>query len=185
MSDLEVVILACSLALDAFAVALALSAAGHLGTTRAKFRISFHFGLFQFLMPVAGWSLGTRLLPVISSADHWIAAGLLSFVAVRMMRTAFKPAEKEERIDPSRGWTLVTLSTATSVDALAVGLGLAALGVSVWYPGIIIGLVTLSLSVLAIFLGERAGGKLGMRAQILGGVVLLLVAGKILISHLS
>ena len=181
MSNLEILILALSLSLDACAVSLALSAAGHLGNARAKFRIAFHFGLFQFLMPLAGWSIGSRIEPFIASSDHWIAAGLLAFVAVRMIRSANAPPGAQEVNDPSRGWTLVTLSTATSIDALAVGLGLAALRISVWYPSVVIGLITLVLSTLAILLGQRAGSKLGKRGQIVGGIVLLLIALKIIL----
>jgi len=183
MSDIEVIILAFSLALDAFAVSLALSAAGHVDNLRAKFRIAFHFGLFQFLMPVAGWAIGARIEPLLGSYDHWIAAGLLGFVGVHMIRSANAPPEVRETNDPTRGWLLVTLSTATSIDALAVGLGLAAMRISVWYPSVVIGIITLALSVLAILVGERIGSKLGKPGQIVGGVVLLAIAIKILLSH--
>ena len=182
MSDLEIVILAFSLALDAFAVSLALSAAGHLNTHRSRFRISFHFGLFQFLMPIAGWSIGSRIEPYIKAYDHWIAAGLLMLVAVRMIRSALGVSTRELENDPSRGWILVTLSTATSIDALAVGLGLAALRISVWYPSVVIGLITMILSFLAIISGKQIGERLGKQAQIFGGVVLLLIAIKIVVS---
>lgn len=182
MSDLEIVILALSLALDAFAVSLALSAAGHLNTSRSRFRISFHFGLFQFLMPVAGWSIGTRIEPYIKAYDHWIAAGLLTLVAVRMIRSALNVPAQELADDPSRGWVLVTLSTATSIDALAVGLGLAALRISVWYPSVVIGIITMLLSFLAIVSGKQVGKRLGKQAQIFGGIVLLFIAIKIVLT---
>ena len=165
------------------AVALALSAAGHLGNIRARFRIAFHFGLFQFLMPVAGWTMGSRIEPYIAAYDHWIAAGLLSFVAVRMIRSAADGSLAPEFGDPSRGWTLITLSTATSIDALAVGFGLAALRISVWYPCVVIGLTTLALSTLAILLGKKLGNSFGKRGQIVGGIVLLLIALQIILSH--
>ncbi|MDP2885396.1 MAG: manganese efflux pump MntP family protein [Ignavibacteria bacterium] len=116
---------------------------------------------------------------------HWIAAGLLAFVAVRMIRSANKPPDTREANDPTRGWTLVTLATATSIDALAVGLGLAALRISVWYPSVVIGLITMVLSVFAIFVGHRAGSRIGPRAQIVGGIVLLMIAFKIIITHNS
>jgi manganese efflux pump family protein len=182
MSDLEIVILALSLALDSFAVSLALSAAGHLNTPRSRFRVSFHFGLFQFLMPVAGWAIGTRIEPYIKAYDHWIAAGLLTMVAVRMIRSALDVSAGKLADDPSRGWILVTLSTATSIDALAVGLGLAALRISVWYPSVVIGLITMILSFLAIISGRRVGDRLGKQAQIFGGIVLLVIAIKVLLS---
>jgi len=95
MSHIEIIILAFSLALDASTVALALSSAGHLGRKRAKFRISFHFGLFQFIMPIAGWGIGTQLEPLIASFGHWIAAGLLSFVAARKIRSATHSPEDQ------------------------------------------------------------------------------------------
>ena len=185
MPHIEIVILAFSLALDASAVALALSATGCLETKRGKFRIAFHFGLFQFMMPVAGWAIGAQLEPFIASFGHWIAAGLLSCVALRMIRSSRHFPRDQGVCDPSRGWCLVTLSTVTSIDALIVGLGLAALRMSIWYPAVIIGLVTMVLSILAMLVGERAGKKLGRGGQIIGGSVLLLVALNILVSHIS
>jgi putative Mn2+ efflux pump MntP len=184
MSVFEIVVLAISLSLDASAVSLALSAAGQLRTRRAKFRISFHFGLFQFLMPVAGWSVGTRLESYVAGFDHWVASGLLTLVGLRMILSATKRESFNSPGDPSRGWSLVTLSIATSIDALAVGLGLAALGISVWYPSVIIGLITLIMCIAAILLGEKAGKWLGANGQIAGGIVLLIIAFKILASHL-
>ncbi len=183
MSSFEIIILALSLSLDSFAVALALSAAGHLKNKRAAFRISFHFGLFQFLMPLAGWAIGTRIEPYIVSFDHWVAAGLLTFVAVRMIRSAKAPTPAEVPQDPSRGWMLITLATATSIDSLAIGLGLAALRFSIWYPSIVIGLITMVVSTVAIMAGQRAGHWLGTRGQVLGGIILLAIALKIVISH--
>jgi manganese efflux pump family protein len=183
MSTLEIVALAFSLSLDCFAVSLALSASGYLNDRRAAFRISFHFGLFQSLMPIAGWSVGAQLEPYIASFDHWIAFGLLTFVAVRMILGSRETPSTEPSKDPSRGWTLVTLSTATSIDALAVGLGLAALGIEVWYPSVVIGSITLIVSVLAIMGGRRAQRSLGSHAQVLGAAVLLIIAVKVLFSH--
>jgi putative Mn2+ efflux pump MntP len=183
MSAFEIIILAVSLSLDASAVSLALSAAGLLKTRRAKFRIAFHFGLFQFLMPIAGWAAGTRLEPYVASFDHWVAFGLLTLVALRMILSARRSESFSGEGDPSRGWSLVTLSTATSIDALAVGLGLAALGISVWYPSVTIGLITLTMSVVAILLGEKAGRWLGARSQVAAGIVLFIIALKILASH--
>lgn len=182
MSTLEILVLAFSLSLDAAAVSLALSATGHLSSRRSKFRISFHFGLFQCLMPIAGWAVGTQLAPFIAAFDHWVAFGLLALVALRMI---FSSADFffNDAGDPSKGWSLVTLSTATSVDALAVGLSLAALGISVWYPSVIIGVITLGMSMASILLGERAGRWLGRKGQVAGGIVLLVIACKIVLEH--
>ena len=183
MSLFEIIALGFSLSLDCFAVALALSAGGHLRDKRAAFRISFHFGLFQALMPIAGWSVGAQLEPYVASFDRWLAFALLGFVAVRMILASRKGVQKDSPGDPSRGWMLVTLSTATSIDALAVGLGLAALGVVIWYPSVIIGCVTMIVSVVAIAGGQRASRALGSRAQIIGGIVLLVIAFTVVFFH--
>jgi putative Mn2+ efflux pump MntP len=186
MSLAETLLLAVALSIDACSVALASTAAGAIKDRRSAFRLSFHFGIFQFLMPVVGWAAGTQVMPLIAAFDHWIAFALLALVGARMIKTAgdegLAPADL---VDPSRGWVLVTLATATSIDALAVGLSLAALKISVWYPSVIIGLVTMLMSVLAAFGGRRVGAWLGTKAQIVGGVVLILIGLRILASHMS
>ena len=185
MSFIEVMIIALALSIDAFAVSLAASTAGRVYDRRAAFRLSFHFGLFQFLMPVLGWSLGITIEPYIAAIDHWVAAILLTFVASRMIWAGFHPESSIAKEDPSRGMTLVMLSTAVSIDALAVGLSLAILNIQIWYPSIVIGVVTSAMSVIAILGGRRLSGWLGNSAQFAGGVVLLLIAVRILIVHLS
>jgi manganese efflux pump family protein len=186
MSLAETLLLALSLSLDASAVALAATAAGRISGHRSALRLCFHFGIFQFLMPVVGWAAGTEVQPYIAPVDHWVAFGLLTFVGVRMMRSVETNESSIENLtDPSRGWVLVTLSTATSIDALAVGLGLAALRVSIWYPSAIIGVVTMAMSTLAVFGGRRAGAWLGARAQFVGGLVLVLIGVRIVFVHMS
>lgn len=185
MSALEILALAVALAMDAFAVSLAAAAVGFAEGGRARFRLAFHFGLFQGLMPVLGWALGRTVVAQIEAVDHWIAFGLLAFIAWRMIRAGLNPDDETMHRDPSRGLTLVLLSTATSIDALAVGLSLAALQVEVILPSLVIGVVTSALCLVAIVGGRRLGRKLGDRAQILGGCLLLLIALKILVEHLS
>ena len=130
---LEVLAIALALSLDAFAVSFAASAAGFTkNNRRAVFRLSFHFGLFQFLMPIVGWALGVAIEPVIAAFDHWIAFILLAIVGVRMIRAALHPDAETQQNDPSRGITLVMLAIATSIDALAVGLSMAMLNMDVW-----------------------------------------------------
>jgi len=183
MSVIEIISLGFALSLDCFAVSLALSAAGHIYDVRSGFRIAFHFGLFQALMAMTGWVVRAQIEPYIAAFDHWIAFGLLMSVAIRMVLASRRGIETESTEDPTRGWMLVTLSTATSIDALAVGLGLATLGTSVWYPSAIIGFVTMIVSTAAIVSGKRATAVLGARAQIVGAAVLLIIALKIVISH--
>ncbi len=183
---LEVFAIAVALSLDAFAVSFAASAAGFTkNNRRAVFRLSFHFGLFQFLMPILGWALGMAIEPLIAAFDHWIAFFLLAVVGIRMIRAALHPDVETQQNDPSRGFTLVMLAIATSIDAMAVGLSMAMLNMNVWYPAIVIGIVTGGMSVLAIAGGNRLGSWLGQRAQLVGGIVLIAIGVRILIAHLS
>ncbi len=185
MSFIEIFMMALALSMDACAVSLAASAAGYASNRRAVFRLSFHFGLFQFLMPILGWLLGSTVAPLISGIDHWIAFGLLTFVAVRMLRAGSDSTAERPAHDPSRGLTLVMLSLATSIDALAVGLSLAMLGVAVWYPSAVIGIVTGLACLVAIRLGARVGAWLDKRAQLVGGAVLIFIAVRIVITHIT
>jgi putative Mn2+ efflux pump MntP len=184
MKFLEVACIAIGLAMDAFAVSLAAGASGRARGKRAAFRLSFHFGLFQFLMPVIGWLAGYRIAPVVSALDHWIALFLLSFVGVRMIRSGLDPENMPTR-DPSRGLTLVTLSIATSIDALAVGFSLAMLQVRIWYPSLTIGVITGFLSLAGLALGSRLGARFGQRTSVVGGVILILIGMHIVYVHLT
>jgi len=185
MSFPEILLIAIGLSMDAFAVSLGASAAQRDMGGRAAFRLSFHFGLFQFMMPVLGWALGATVVAYVAAFDHWIAFGLLSIVGVRMIRAGFDHEVTAWRGDPSRGWTLVMLSVATSIDALAVGLTLAMLGTAIWYPSVIIGLVAGGLSFMGIRLGSRLGRTFGKRMEIAGGALLLGIGLRILYLHLG
>ena len=153
------------------------------GAPRQVFRLSFHFGLFQGVMPVLGWLAGFGLVRYIEAVDHWIAFGLLAFVGIRMIRSGASGSD-ELKYDPSRGWSLVTLSVATSIDAFAVGLSLAMLQVEIWYPCMVIGLITAALSVIGIFLGRILGSMAGRWMEVAGGCLLILIGIRILFSHL-
>ncbi|MFH1022194.1 MAG: manganese efflux pump MntP family protein [Planctomycetota bacterium] len=183
MTILEIFLLAAALSMDAAAVALAAAATGRLAGPRAAARLAFHFGLFQFFMPVLGWAAGATLDRWISPVDHWVAFGLLAIVGARMLWPKGDAAEAKDG-DPSRGWRLMALSTATSLDALAVGLSLAMLRVDVWQPSVIIGCVTMTLSLLAVRLGNRLAAAFGRRAEIAGGLILLGIAVRIVATHL-
>jgi len=172
--------------MDAFAVSVASSVVIGKITGRHIFRLAFHFGLFQALMPVIGWLAGRSIQQYIYRWDHWIAFALLSFIGIKAIREAVRPAEKSDdcRHDPSRGISLVILSTATSIDALAVGLSFAMLEVDIWYPALVIGIITAALSVLAVLLGGKIGTRFGKKMEITGGIVLILIGLKILFDHL-
>jgi putative Mn2+ efflux pump MntP len=184
MSLWEILVIAVGLSMDAVAVSLAASASNRAQGTRAMFRLSFHFGLFQFLMPIVGWCLGVSVARYIEAVDHWVAFALLALVGSRMIWAAVSGAEEELARDPSRGTTLIVLSVATSIDALAIGMTLAMLGARIWYASLVIGVVTGCLSLLAILLGKRVGRAVGRRMEAVGGVALIAIGVRILVEHL-
>lgn len=186
MNFFLVLAIALALAMDAFAVSMGLSLSLGKMTRSQTFRLSFHFGFFQFMMPVVGWVAGKNLLRDIQTFDHWVAFGLLLVIGVKMIYESFSREERQKMSssDPTRGFSLLMLSVATSIDALAVGLTLAALHVSIAYPAIIIGLVAFSMSVIGIKIGPLLGIIFGKRAEFLGGLILILIGVKILFEHL-
>ena len=183
MSIIEIIFLALALSIDAFAVSLSAAATGRAQGVRATFRLAFHFGLFQFLMPVLGWTAGLTLEPLIAAFDHWIALSLLGLIGIRMIRASLGRVQAEGPDDPTRGFTLMALSIATSIDALAVGLSLAILRTDIWWPSFVIGIVTGTVCLIAIRLGRRLSGAIGKRAEFVGGVILIVIAIRILLSH--
>ena len=185
MTAPEIVGIAVSLAMDAFAVALAAGTSEQTRGVRPAFRLSFHFGLFQFGMPVLGWLAGTSLAGAVAGLDHWVAFGLLAVVGGHMVRSGLGPDARPGRSDPSRGWSLVGLSLATSLDALAVGFSLAMLGVDIVGPAAVIGVVTAALSLLGLRVGRRLGDAFGHRMELIGGIVLLVIGLRMLLSHLA
>jgi len=185
MYFIDILVIALGLAMDAFAVSISSGTKEVTRGFRPTFRLSFHFGLFQFLMPVIGWFLGSEISVYVKSFDHWVTLCLLSFVGVRMIIEGFKPDSNKSEFDPSKGMHMVMLSIATSIDAFAIGLSLAVLQVNIFYPSVIIGVVTGILSVIGIQLGNKLGLRFGRRMEIIGGLVLILIGIKIVIEHLS
>lgn len=183
MDFLTILGIALALAMDAFAVALSAGTIINPITPRHLFRLGFHFGLFQAIMPIMGWLLGISVQKWITAYDHWIAFALLAFVGGRMMYEAFDKDDNKPQSDPTRGLTMVMLSVATSIDALAVGLTLAMLGVSVWLPSAVIGLVAAVLTVCGMLLGRHIGERWGKPVEIFGGAVLCAIGIKILLEH--
>ncbi len=169
--------------MDAFAVSIAAGIRIKHLTPRHVFRLGWHFGLFQFLMPVIGWVLGRRVSGQIGSFGDWVAFGLLAFVGGKMLYDALseEDEQKDAQRDPSRGLLLVTLAVATSIDALAVGISMAVKNVSVWWPCLTIGFVAAVLSTCGVVFGNRIGTRWGKRAEVLGGLVLLGIGCKILL----
>ena len=184
MDAITLIGLALALAMDAFAVALGTGAVLSRLTGRHLFRLGFHFGLFQALMPVIGWLAGRTIIQWVSAWDHWIAFGLLAIIGGRMIHEAFDDKEKTNERDPTKGLSLILLSIATSIDALAVGFSLSVIGVSIWMPSLVIGLVAGVLTVAGMLLGGRIGARWGTRVEIFGGIILIGIGLKILAEHL-
>ena len=180
-----VLLIAFALAMDAFAVALSTGAYLVKANVRQTFRLSFHFGLFQFFMPILGWAAGRQVVRFIAEYDHWIAFALLGIIGGRMLVASFEKDGNRVRADITRGFSLVLLSVATSIDALAVGLSLAVIETPIVVPSFIIGVVAALMTIVGLRLGERLSGAVGRRMEFVGGLILIFIGAKILFDHLS
>jgi putative Mn2+ efflux pump MntP len=183
---LRILAIAVALAMDAFAVSISTGVSLKRVDSRQLFRLSWHFGLFQALMPIAGWSAGLSIRDYIEHYAHWIAFGLLSFVGMHMIKEAFKDDKSRKPVkDYTRGITLVMLSVATSIDALAVGFSLSMLKVSIWMPALIIGIVAGAFTLVGMRIGEKISSaeRLSIYAETGGGVVLVAIGVNILYEH--
>lgn len=178
--------IAVALAMDAFAVSIATGVSLKDVSFRQTFRLSWHFGLFQALMPIIGWRVGLSIHTRIESYDHWVAFSLLSFVGINMIRKTFQHDKYEgQKKDPTKGMTLVMLSVATSIDALAVGLSISMLNVSIWTTALIIGIVAGIFTIIGLQIGKRIGSvvRLSLYTETIGGIVLLAIGLNILHEH--
>jgi putative Mn2+ efflux pump MntP len=184
MGWMSLLAIAVALAMDAFAVAMATTLALDSITGRHVFRLSFHFGLFQALMLMAGWLLGSAAYAYVSSSDHWIAFGLLAFVGARMIWGAVHDEQQSAFPDRTRSWDLVLLSIATSIDALAVGLSLAMVDAAIAVPAVVVGAVAAALTFVGMVIGRRIGLLWGKRVEVLGGCVLVAIGLRIVWQHI-
>lgn len=186
MSFLSILFIAVGLGMDAFAVAIGAGIVIRNLSFGPVFRLSFHFGLFQFLMPIIGWLAGRTVADYIIHYDHWIAFILLAFIGGKMIWDSLQDGDDNiRRTDPTKGVHLIMLSIATSIDALAVGLSLAFLNVEILYPSVIIGVVACIMTIVGMIFGEVLGKIAGKKIGILGGLILIGIGIKILIEHLA
>jgi putative Mn2+ efflux pump MntP len=176
--------IALGLSMDAFAVSTACGVQVPVLRYGHVLRVSLAFGFFQFAMPVIGWLAGSSFSGWLEAVDHWIAFGLLAVIGAKMMWESFRDADMPTK-DPTRGWNLLVLAVATSIDALAVGLGLAFLGISIWIPSLVIGIVAAGLSAIGAIFGCRLGRRFGVWAERVGALVLIGIGVKILVDHLT
>lgn len=176
-----------ALALDALAVSIATGAYLKNISFRQFFRLSFHFGLFQAMMPVIGWSAGIGVKNIIESFAPYIAFFLLLFVSGSMVIEAFKNDDDDEQIkkDPTRGSRLVILSVATSIDALSVGFSLSLLDITIIIPVIVIGITAMLFTIIGMYLGSKSVkiSWLHKYSELIGAAVLFSIGIYILIDH--
>jgi manganese efflux pump family protein len=186
MSILIVLGMAVALAMDCFAVSLGMSCGAERLRAGQILRLAFAFGFFQFGMPVLGWFAGENVIRYIRGFDHWVALALLSFVGLRMIFESFGKKETDDagRRDRTRGWPLIVLAIATSIDALAVGLTLSVLTPAIVLPAALIGLVSFALTVAGARLGPLVGRAIGKRAELAGGLILIGIGVKIVAERL-
>ena len=177
---MENLLVATGLALDAFAVSICAGISLEDVTCRHVFRVAFHFGLFQFGMPIIGYFLAASFRDYIMDFDHWIAFILLGSIGGKMLLESLDRKEEVSCKDRTRGLTLILLSIATSIDVLAVGSAYAFLGKSI----ILTAMITATLSALGVTGGQRLGQKFGKLMEATGGIVLISIGLKILFEHL-
>ena len=197
MSILELWLLAVALAMDCFTVSIVFGVLLRKIEWRTILVVAFLFGLFQVMMPLAGWLATNSFSSLIEDYDHWIAFGLLAFLGGRMIKESFSDDEEEgeaeaeaKHINPRKLKTQLVFAVATSIDALAVGISFTCLGFntisSLSLPLLIIGFVSLSFSIVGSLLGIRFGKGVEKRLkpELLGGIVLIIIGVRVLCEHL-
>ena len=182
---LSVLVIAIGLSADCFAVAFSGSISMQRVTPFQVTRTALSFGLFQIMMPVLGWLVGRTVVDAIAGYDHWLALTLLAFIGGKMIRESFKTENSRPAgTDITKGVTLLTLSVATSIDALAVGLTFAFLEVNITLASLTIGIVAFVVTAIGFLVGRKAGRLMGKRAEAIGGLILIAIGLRILLTHL-
>ncbi|MCW4014750.1 MAG: manganese efflux pump MntP family protein [Candidatus Bathyarchaeota archaeon] len=182
--DVTTIFIAVALAMDSFSVAIANGLATKTFKITKAIKISVFFGFFQAIMPIIGWYAGVHVLDLISEFDHWVAFILLTFIGCRMIYESIKQ-DPNSIIKSYSIKVLVILSIATSIDALAVGLSVSILTVSIITLATVTGVVTFMLSFFGVYLGGRFGCILQNRVESLGGIILIVIGLRILLEHLG
>ena len=181
MNIIDILVIGVGLSMDAFAVSICKGLAMKKMNVKKALVCSLYFGVFQALMPLIGFLLGSGFKNVVSSIDHWIAFVLLGIIGLNMIKEAKSCDVVNDSMDVK---TMFTLAVATSIDALAIGVTFAFLKVSIIPAVSIIGLITFVCCFIGVKLGSAFGEKLKSKAEIMGGVMLILIGTKILIEHL-
>ena len=181
---LSILFIAVGLSADCFAVALSGSISMGAVSSVQILRTSLAFGTFQALMLVLGWLAGRAVVNLIAGYDHWVAFILLAIVGSRMIWESFHPKASHRKTDITKGSLLLILSVATSIDALAVGLTFAFLKVNIALAGSMVGAIAFAVTAVGFLSGRKAGKLLGKRAELIGGMILIGIGLRILLSHI-
>ena len=182
MGIISILLIAVGLAMDSLAVSISGGIVMRPFCMRQSLRLALTMGIFQGWMTLLGWLMGVSFSSYITAFDHWIAFILLGFLGGKMIYESF--GEEETTISSFSTKTLLTLGVATSIDALAVGVSMAFLKTSIYFPAFIIGFVTFALSLIGVISGYRFGKIKGINVELFGGIILIAIGVKILIEHL-
>ena len=182
MGLVEIILTAIGLSMDAFAVSICKCLSTKDVRIKHSIITGLYFGLFQALMPIIGYFLGVNFQDAISSVDHWIAFILLALIGISMIKESREEGDGNDSYDFK---TMIILAVATSIDALAVGISFALLDVDIFFSSALIGIITFALSAFGVKAGCHLGSRSRSRAELLGGVILILIGLKILLEHLG
>ncbi len=183
MGIIQLGIISIGLAMDAFAVAICKGLSMKTMNWKKAGIIASYFGIFQAIMPLIGYAIGSHFITIVENVDHWIAFGLLGIIGIHMIKDAYAEAEKQD--DSVDYKTMTMLAIATSIDALAVGITLAVLEVNKLLAIGCIGITAFALSFIGVKIGNAFGNKYEKIAQIIGGVILVLIGLNIVLEHIS
>lgn len=182
MDIISIIFIAVGLSMDAFAVAITSGIVIKENLVKNSIKISAYFGTFQAIMPLLGWIAGLKLADYVSQFDHWVAFGLLGLIGAKMIYESTNGKEDSE-FNPLHNKVLFFLAIATSIDALAVGITFAFLQVPIVHSIILIGLITFAISFSGVLLGRKFGQVLKSKAELIGGLLLIIIGFKIVIEH--
>ena len=185
MGIVELILIGVGLAMDAFAVSICkgLSMKKKINYKKALI-VALYFGLFQGGMPLIGYALGVSFEQIVLSIDHWIAFILLSVIGIGMIKESL--GDEEESLNDKVDFkTMVVLAIATSIDALAIGVTFAFLNVNIIFASLLICVITFAISYFGVVFGNKFGDKFGSKAELVGGIILILMGLKILLEHLE
>jgi len=184
MNLLEIITISFGLAMDAFAVSVCKGLSMNKVDYKKAIIIACYFGFFQAIMPIVGYVLGSLFSVYVEKIDHWIAFILLAFIGLNMIKESFDD-EIEKRNDSVDIKTMFVLAIATSIDALTVGITFAFFNTNILMSAVIIGVITLFLSIIGVILGNKFGDLLQNKAELVGGIILIFIGLKILLEHLN